>query len=128
MTSVPPPTFAILRDHRHIALTTYRRGRQPIITPVWFLLLDDRVYLWTTADSGPAARLRASARVQFAPSDEQGGLLGPTLDGVARFLPEPEWPRLAAQMEAKYGWAARLRRWLWRLQRRLNVYVEITAA
>jgi len=95
--------FAGLRGHSFIALTTFRKTGVPVVTPVWFVLQDNRVLVFTGRTSGKVKRLRNNPRVELAPSDFKGKPLGAAISGAARFLPENEWPQSEQSFRKKYG-------------------------
>jgi PPOX class probable F420-dependent enzyme len=44
-------SFASLDRNPFIALTTYRKNGTPVMTPVWFVKQDGKLFVWTAADS-----------------------------------------------------------------------------
>jgi len=115
MTGHFPTEFSGLQGHSYIALTTYRKTGVPVVTPVWFVLQEDGVLVFTGRASGKVKRLRNNPQVELSPSDFKGKPLGPAISGSARFLPENEWPdcertfrkRFRAQF-ALFGFIGRL--------------------
>ena len=77
MTTVQPAPFPALRGHQYALLTTFRKSGQPVPTPVWFAEDGGKVYVYTRSDSGKVKRIRAGGRVELAPCDARGTLLGP---------------------------------------------------
>lgn len=74
-------TFAGLKDHKYINLETFRKSGQGVRTPVWFAAdpstgQPPKLYVYSTADSGKAKRIRNNPRVRIAPCDMRGRLLG----------------------------------------------------
>jgi PPOX class probable F420-dependent enzyme len=94
--------FAGLQGHDFIALTTFRKTGVPVVTPVWFVLRDEKVVVFTGRTSGKVKRLRNNPRVELAPSDFNGRPLGATITGSARFIPENEWPENEHAFKKKY--------------------------
>jgi PPOX class probable F420-dependent enzyme len=92
-----------LGGHRYALLTTFRRNGQPVATPVWFALADDKVYFRTSPRTGKAKRLRYNARVQIAPSTAGGRPLGPEVEGRAPRLGPEESGIARRALEQKYG-------------------------
>jgi hypothetical protein len=103
MTDQIPNAFAGLQGHSFIALTTFRKTGVPVVTPVWFVLHDNRVLVFTGRVSGKVKRLRNNPRVELAPSDFNGKPLGATIAGTAQILPENEWPDCEQLFRKKYG-------------------------
>ena len=100
MTPLPSSTY--------VSLTTFRRTGVPVSTPVWAAPDGDTLLVWTRADTGKVKRLRHTSRVTVAPCTFRGRLLGPPVDGVAEFVPHPEWPGALAALRRAYGWQFRL--------------------
>ena len=63
------PFELLLQGHKFIALSTYRKSGQPVVTPVWFTQRDGKLYVWTGASSGKVKRLRNNPHVSLATSD-----------------------------------------------------------
>ena len=87
----------------YVSLTTFRRTGAPVATPVWAAPEGDTLVVWTRADSGKVKRLRHTARVTVAPCDFRGRVEGPTVDGIAEFVPHESWPQALAALRRTYG-------------------------
>jgi PPOX class probable F420-dependent enzyme len=97
-------TFPDLGKEQCIALTTFRRTGQRVVTPVWFVQSPGTIYVETHADAGKLKRLRHTARVTFAPCTYSGKVTGSVSEGHARILTEPEECAAASTALAKkYG-------------------------
>ena len=58
----------------YVLLTTYRKDGTPVATPVWAVARDDKLYVWTVADSWKVKRIRNNAAVRsIAASRSCGG-------------------------------------------------------
>lgn len=128
------PLDALERE-KYLSLTTYRRDGSPVSTPVWFVVDDDRLLVWTSAQSWKAKRLGRDPRVQIAPCDFRGNVRGRAWTGTARFLPEGEGTRVQRLLLQKYPVARRLLIWLTALiargrhaPRERSAYLEISIA
>jgi uncharacterized protein len=120
-------TFDSLQGQQFIALTTFRKSGAPVITPVWFTQSGEKLYVFTSAESGKVKRLRNNPRVSLAPSDFSGKPLGGDMPGAVSFPPEEEWKAIKKQFQSKYGVqfsifsnSSRLRR------HNHNLYLEIS--
>jgi hypothetical protein len=121
--------FAMLHDHKFIALATYRKSGEAVVTPVWFTHQDGKLYVWTGASSGKVKRLRNNPRVSLAPSDFSGKPLGDDLTGLVSFPPESEWKVLTGLFQSKYGLQFSFFSGMSRLRgQRDNLYLEISPA
>jgi len=115
-----------LQGYRYLNLATFRKNGTPVVTTVWFVQAKDSVYVWTAKTSGKVKRIRNSPTVQIAPSTHLGRPLGPCLEASARILHGGEQHDAEQIMNRKYGWQKRIFALIWRLQRREQVYIEIT--
>ena len=126
---------AALAEERYVSLTTYRRDGSLVATPVWFVVDEGRLLVWTSAASWKAKRLRRDSRVRVASCDFRGNVHGPAWDATARFLPEREGARVQKLLRKKYPVARRLLSWLTALTTHLQrapraqaAYIEISLA
>ena len=85
--------FATLQGHKYINLETFRKNGQSVQTPVWFAEQPPRepekLYVYSTGDSGKAKRIRNSGRVRVAPCDMRGKLLGEWIEARADSAKNP---------------------------------------
>ena len=118
-------------DSRYLALTTYRRDRRPVTTPVWAVALDGRIYVFTARSTGKAKRVRATGRVRFAPCSMNGGILGAWREGTGRVVQdEALQDRALTALQRKYGWQLSVAMLVYRLRGfyRDRVVLELTPA
>jgi uncharacterized protein len=97
-----------LRGHKYCLLTTFKRNSEPVPTPVWFGLTDDRLYFRTYADAAKIKRLRRNPRVLVGPCDLRGKPKGPMIEAAARLLPKDEEERAESTIRSNYGLFRRL--------------------
>ncbi len=112
-------------------LTTFRKSGVGVATPVWFVDVGDRVIFTTEPKAGKAKRLRNNGRVTVAPCKFNGVLLGPTVEGQARFLAESEFEAAKQAFQRKYGLQYRFFNLLERLRGRKGagrIFIEIKPA
>jgi PPOX class probable F420-dependent enzyme len=110
-TQTSPTTFVSLGKQKYLNLTTFRRTGAAVATPVWFVRLEDSVYIYSDATAGKVKRIRNNPQVQLAVCTMLGKVIGPTLTGVARIATDPqEQARADAALDAKYWLARRLLR------------------
>ncbi|MFC4036239.1 PPOX class F420-dependent oxidoreductase [Streptomyces polygonati] len=57
---------------KYVSLTTFRRGGQPVPTPVGGLVHDGTLYVLTPPETGKVKRIRANPQVTVAPCDMKG--------------------------------------------------------
>ncbi|MCC6805324.1 MAG: PPOX class F420-dependent oxidoreductase [Anaerolineae bacterium] len=118
--------LTLFQDQAYLALTTFRRNGAPVATPVWFAQEDQRLYIMTGADTGKVRRIRNNAQVEVAPCTISGGLLGPSLEAMARLLHDDEKVHANQVLNRKYGWQKRFYDLTYLLRGRERSYIEIT--
>ena len=119
-----------LDRHRYLSLATFRRSGAAVATPVWFAASANRLYVFTSGDSGKVKRLRHSARARVAPCDARGRVSGAWREASARLVDDERSIRQArAALHAKYGWQLVLldfgARLTGRLHRRAWIEIEV---
>jgi uncharacterized protein len=78
--------FPNLEGYKNANLATFRKSGEPVVTPVWYAVLDDKLYVRTGAGSGKAKRIRNDPRVRLAPATVRGKRIGPESEARARIL------------------------------------------
>jgi uncharacterized protein len=99
--------FASLQGQKYINLETFRKNGQGVRTPVWFAGepnegVPEKLYVYSTADSGKAKRIRNSPRVRVAPCDVRGKLLGEWIDARAEVVTGEEAEHGMKLLNEKY--------------------------
>jgi PPOX class probable F420-dependent enzyme len=89
---------------KYLNLETYRKSGKGVRTPVWFAASPDgpRLYIYSTADSGKAKRIRHTSFVRIAPCDLRGNLTGPWIDARAEIVTGEESARGMRLLNRKY--------------------------
>ena len=119
--------FDSLRKDSFIALSTFRRSGEAVVTPVWFILNMDRLYVWTYPNSGKVKRIRNNPQVRLAPSTFSGKPTGDEIAGVARLLGDGAKQDVLPLFETKYGLQFKFFQRLWNRQgHNAHIVVEIT--
>jgi PPOX class probable F420-dependent enzyme len=78
--------FPALEGHKNMNLTTFRKSGEPVVTPVWYVILDGKLYVRTGTGTGKAKRIRNNPRVLLAPATVRGKKVGPESEAKARIL------------------------------------------
>ena len=83
--------FASLQGRKYFNIETFRKSGQGVRTPVWFAGEPEdgppeKVYVYSTSDSGKAKRIRNNGRVRVAPCDVRGKLVGEWIDARAEIV------------------------------------------
>ena len=81
-------SFEVLQGERYLNLESFRKSGQVVRTPVWFAAEPGNaaLYVYSTADSGKAKRIRRSGAVRVAPCDARGKVTGPWIDARASIV------------------------------------------
>jgi PPOX class probable F420-dependent enzyme len=122
----PETVIGDLQGYRFLNLTTFRKNGVPVVTTVLFALAGDKIYVWTTKDSGKVKRIRNDASVRIAPSTRLGRPLGPIATATVRMLSVSEQTEAQTLTDRTFGWLKRFFGLIWRVQGREQVYLEIT--
>ncbi|MFJ5221120.1 PPOX class F420-dependent oxidoreductase [Streptomyces sp. NPDC088354] len=93
---------------KYLLVTTYRRDGRTVPTPVWVVLDDDALGVWTVADSGKVKRIRNQADVLVGPCDVRGNPTGNQVQARAEILGAQETERYRLLVARKYGLMGRL--------------------
>jgi PPOX class probable F420-dependent enzyme len=121
--------FDHLQGHKYCLLVTYKRGGEPVPTPVWFGLADARLYLRTDANAAKVRRIRNDPRARVAPCSARGKPLGPPADGRVRALDQDSETELGeAALRANYGLGRRIYEATSDALGTKSVYLEVTPA
>ncbi|WP_245588754.1 MULTISPECIES: PPOX class F420-dependent oxidoreductase [Actinoalloteichus] len=97
------PALDRLGAARYLAVTTFRRSGQPVVTPVWLARDGDALVVWTVADSGKVKRIRHTPTVRLAPCDVRGRVTGPETGGRAVVLGPEDSDRARRLVSRRYG-------------------------
>jgi len=99
----------LLEGHRYIRLTTFRRSGVAVSTTVWFAQVGERAYVFTSANSGKAKRIRNNSSVIVTPSNFRGRpKTQSSIEAEARLMNEDEEEMPNRAIDQKYGWQYRL--------------------
>ena len=101
VTASPDPIAAVATA-RCIALTTFRRDGTPVVTPVWFNVIDDRILVTTPRSAWKVQRISRDSRVEYATCTQRGKVTGPVFTGRARILPDSEIAPVLAAKRRRY--------------------------
>jgi PPOX class probable F420-dependent enzyme len=123
--------FQEIGNPTYIALETFRKSGEGVVTPVWVTAENGKLYVWTLANSGKAKRIRNNGRVRIAISDARGNPKSEWVEARARVLSDPaEDQKQRKRLAKKYGWQFHLFNLMGRFSRNQadHVVLEITEA
>ena len=96
------PGFDQFREDKYISLESFKKNGEGVQTPVWFVLHDNALYVYTEADSWKVKRIRNNPRVRVARCTVRGRVTGPWLDGTASFVEGDERRVADRLLDRKY--------------------------
>ena len=120
--------FELLEGHRYMRLTTFRRSGKAVPTTVWFVLVDGKAYVFTSANSRKAKRIRNNPRVTLTPSNFRGKPVAQgSVEAEARLMGKDEEEMPNRVIDQKYGWQYRLFNRILELPKNLpkHVFLEL---
>jgi PPOX class probable F420-dependent enzyme len=124
----------ILAGEKYLSLETFRKSGAGVRTPVWFASAEFdagawKLYVYTTADSGKAKRIRRSAAVRIAACDMRGKPTGPWIDALAELVAGDEFAVGMRLLNRKYRpWKQMLDLFAWLFPRHVRVMLAIRPA
>jgi PPOX class probable F420-dependent enzyme len=104
VTALDPSVLEALTRADYVSLTTYRKNGTPVATPVWLVVDDGRLYVWTEAASGKVKRLRRDGRVKVVVCDVRGRMApgAAEAEGTGRLLDAGGTEKVRRLMGRKY--------------------------
>jgi PPOX class probable F420-dependent enzyme len=107
-----------LATDMNVWFAAVRADGRPHLTPIWFVYVDDHMWLCTTAGAVKARLVRANPRVSVALEDGNAPVTG---EGTAVVRPVGDAPdKVRNAFQAKYAWDIR--------EDPDNVVIDITIA
>jgi len=91
-------------DVPFIALETFRKNGEGVITPVWVVGENGKLYIWTNLDSWKVKRIQTNNRVRVCESDVRGNPKSDWLHAQGRLLDNDEaLKKVRSLFKSKYG-------------------------
>lgn len=98
-----PANTQQFENESYLNLETYRKDNQPIITPVWFILKDNDIFVVTKEKTGKVKRIRNNSAVRVVPCNYRGVSKGTWVHGAGRFVDSQEKREILKMRGKKYG-------------------------
>lgn len=117
--------FPHLQNHNFMNLTTYRKSGTAVVTPVWFAQEGDKLFVFTSGESGKVKRIRNNGKVEVGPCTASGKALGESQSATARLLPPEEHQHANQLITRKYGWQKRIFGLIGLFRRTQPYYIEV---
>ncbi|MEM7335650.1 MAG: PPOX class F420-dependent oxidoreductase [Chloroflexota bacterium] len=111
--------FLTIGEQQYINLETFKKDGTGVKTPVWVVKENDRLFVWTQADSWKVKRIRRNEDVKLCKSDARGTPLSDWVSAKAKILDtQADITTLRGRMLKKYGMMFRLINLMGRLRGR----------
>ena len=95
-----------LAQGRYLSLESFRRSGAGVRTPIWFATAPGdgarTLYVYSTADSGKAKRIRRDGRVRIAACDMRGAISGAWFEAQAVIVGGEEAASAMRLLDRKY--------------------------
>jgi uncharacterized protein len=104
-----------LETGKYINLLTYKKNGEPVLTPVWFIFKDNKIFIRTSNKSGKFKRIKNNKNVKFALCNIRGQIKGEWHNGFAKLEPNNRW--VFSKINEKYGIFAHLMNILYKIKK-----------
>jgi PPOX class probable F420-dependent enzyme len=94
--------FSSFAGQRYLNLESLRKNGVAVQTPLWFAQDGATIFVYSTADSGKAKRIRRDVAVRIAPCDMRGKLNGDWIAARAAPVTGAEFDRGMMLLDRKY--------------------------
>ena len=101
-----------LNSQKYISLETYRKNKDMVRTPVWFVISDGLIFVVTRDQTGKIKRLRHTQKVRIASCTIKGKITGEWANGIATILDEEKTKQAVKWRDKKYGFMAKIAKFL----------------
>ena len=125
--AVADARFAQFGDHKYVSLETFRKSGAGVKTPVWFLLHNGALYIYTEAASGKVKRIRNNPKVRVALCTVRGRVTGPWVDGAASIIDGEERRTADRLLDRKY-FLKKIFNFLTRINRHERAMIKVQPA
>jgi PPOX class probable F420-dependent enzyme len=112
-----------LANAKHLLLESESIDGAPLATPMWFMAVDDTIFVRADPASPQIERIRGCPLVKVAACTMRGAPFGDYIECVARVAPRDAEAQASMALGRSYG---TLRRRLSALGRNDHVYLELT--
>jgi len=99
---VSDPRLEQFAGQSYLSLETFKKNGEGVKTPVWFVLDDGVIYVYTEAESWKVKRIRNNPRVRIAVCTMRGAVKGPWVDMTASFVEGDERRAADRLLNRKY--------------------------
>ena len=107
-----PANTQQFENESYLNLETYRKNNHPIVTPVWFILKDNDIFVVTKEKTGKVKRIKNNNVVRVIPCNYRGISKGEWVTGTAHFIDSQEKSDILKMRGKKYGIKATIANYL----------------
>ena len=119
--------FSAFAGQRYLNLESFRKNGAAVRTPLWFAQDGETIFVYSTADSGKAKRIRRDVAVRIAACNMRGTVSGDWIAARAAPVTGAEYDRGMMLLDRKYWpWKAVLGLMAW-FRPRPRVVIAIRA-
>ncbi len=90
-------------NQKYVNLETYKRNGQAVLTPVWFVMDAETIYIRTDMNSGKVKRIKNNPNIRVTPSGPRGQLRGKWMEGQMKMAGSLESEHANQLLDKKYG-------------------------
>ena len=90
-------------DQKYINLETCRKNGETVRTPVWFVVIDELIYIITRENTGKVKRIKNNHNVKIMPCTFRGKQVGIWTSGQATFVKNEKAEKAIKSRKKKYG-------------------------
>ncbi len=101
-----------IKSEKYISLETYKKSKQAVRTPVWFVIKDGLIIIVTRDQTGKIKRLRNNKKVKIAACSIKGKTSMPMVSCTAKILTQEETEEAVKLRDKKYGFFSRVAKFL----------------
>ena len=94
--------FSAFAGQRYLNLESFRKNGAAVRTPLWFAQDGETIFVYSTADSGKAKRIRRDVAVRIAPCNMRGTVSGDWIAARAAPVTGAEYDRGMMLLDRKY--------------------------
>lgn len=97
-----PSSIGEIKNSKCISLTTFKKDGTKVSTPIWFNVIDGKIYVTTEPSAWKVKRITNNPNVEFAVCTQRGKVTGTTFAGTARILAPVELAAVIAAKKRRY--------------------------
>ena len=101
-----------IKSEKYVSLETYKKSKQAVRTPVWFVIKDGLIIIVTRDQTGKIKRIRNNKKVKIATCSIKGKTSMQMVSGTAKILTQEETESAVKIRDKKYGFFSKVAKFL----------------